>query len=287
MKGVPLYSSTSWKPTAILQDVRGPIGTSTLPIQVDTDAGRALLKYCGNRQSNHSLALEWVGRALASHLDLPTFDMAVLHLDDEMADRILQAGCTGATAGPALLVRWDVQGGPWSGIASDLGKLVNPDGPARTVVLDTLLRNADRCPPPDADDSELNYSNTWISLRGSRRVWTVFDHTHILCEGVLRAERLDRTAVEDASIYGLFPGLEMRIRKQANAIHQALVRCQSVGPVAASALASCPPEWDVSKSLAGSIVSFLERRAAFLLDFLPGALGLPGRLRLPEEDTSA
>ena len=68
-----------------------------------TDVGKAYCKALGNRQGPHALACEWVGSQLAKWLGLPTFDFAIMELDDQEEIPLPRGGP--APPGPAVTRR--------------------------------------------------------------------------------------------------------------------------------------------------------------------------------------
>src|SRR5687768_3138982 len=92
------------------------VGTSI----VVTDAGKAYLKAMGNRGGPHALASEWVGTRLADWFALPTFDYALLTLEED--DEIPLPRGHRATPGPAFVTRQH-SGNTWGGDSASLGTL--------------------------------------------------------------------------------------------------------------------------------------------------------------------
>ena len=71
----------TWLPQSVLFTLR-TYSTATETVFVQTDAGPGYLKALGNRGGPHLLAAEWVAVHLARWLGLPTFDFAILEVDE-------------------------------------------------------------------------------------------------------------------------------------------------------------------------------------------------------------
>ncbi len=78
-----LSATAPWPPTRIIRVIRG-LETSTGPLHVRTDAGRAYVKTLGNPEGPDALVSECLGTRLAQWLGLPTFDVAVVDYPDEL-----------------------------------------------------------------------------------------------------------------------------------------------------------------------------------------------------------
>lgn len=174
--------------------------------RIVTDAGSAHLKALNNPVGPGALLRDWVGTKLACWLGLPTFDIAVLELDE--LDEIPLANGTNACPGPALVSRTE-RGHSWGGTRKELDLLTNPEDVPTLVVFDTWTRNRDRF-PPSGMAWRAHCDNVFLSEevdeKGKFRL-TAMDHTECFV-GTARAinrsvDRIDR--VKDDRIYGLFP----------------------------------------------------------------------------------
>lgn len=253
----------SWTPNRFErfeQSFDTSLGTSI----VVTDAGKAYLKPLGNRQGPHVLACEWVATQLADWFGLTTFEYALLTITAD--DEIPLARGKLATAGPAFVSKAE-NGYTWGGDVESLTRLVNLADVSRLVVFDTWTRNCDRHPPTSA--RKMNLDNVFISMTGlpsGRSKLIAMDHTHCftcgrdLDEGIANIDN-----VQDSKIYGLFPAFKLVMDKAAVESACAQLRTLDHG-VAATIVASIPPEWEVAANARDSLVSFIVQRAPFVAD---------------------
>lgn len=145
--------------------------------RIVTDAGKAYCKAIGNPEGPHALACEWVGTHLARWLGLPTFDCALLTVDE--VDEIPLGDQTWAKPGPAFVSRAE-SGHAWGGSADELHLIENPEDIAKLVVFDTWTLNCDRHPPKGVVRKP-NKDNVFLSGEGARpgRFRLIaMDHTH-------------------------------------------------------------------------------------------------------------
>ena len=71
----------SWHPQSFRRFEQA-FASSTYPARIVTDAGPAFIKVINNPLGPHVLVREWVGTSLAHWFGLPTFDFAILELDE-------------------------------------------------------------------------------------------------------------------------------------------------------------------------------------------------------------
>ena len=199
-------AARSWQPTTFRRFERA-LASSTHPAQIVTDAGHAYIKVINNPIGPHALVREWVGTSLARWFGLPTFDFAILELDE--MDEIPLHDNRRAQPGPAFVTR-AVEGHPWGGRAEELKLLDNPDAISRLVVFDTWTQNPDRH-PPDLATRQPHRDNVFLSGEGAmpgRFRLIAMDHT----ECFFTPGRRDLTGhiatidqIRDERVYGLFP----------------------------------------------------------------------------------
>jgi hypothetical protein len=150
--------------------IRG-LDTSTGPLYVMTDAGRAYAKTLGNPEGPDALVSEWIGTGLARWLGLPTFDVAVVDYPDELSFK-LPKGCE-TQAGPAFIA-CEVRGRSWGGGEDDLTWVENPEDICGLVVFDTWTRNYDRY-AESSGPPRCNFRNVatafWPSITASAFAW--------------------------------------------------------------------------------------------------------------------
>jgi hypothetical protein len=238
---------------------------------IDTDAGRAYIKALGNRQGPHPLACEWVASLLADWFGLPTFDFAIMMLEDVDTFDLPRGART--RPGPAFVTR-AAAGRPWSGKAEDLGLLENTEHIARLVVFDTWTSNCDRH-PPDLAKRKPNRDNVFLCGDGAaagRYRLVAMDNTHCFtCGGDLseRVANIDR--VQDGRVYGLFPEFVPYITPERVAASTADLR-RIDAPTVDGFVGSIPREWEVSSAATGALREFILRRAAWVADTIPRLL---------------
>jgi hypothetical protein len=139
-----MSGSSKWRPTTFLRFEQG-LDTSMGTARIVTDQGRAYIKALGNRQGPHPLACELVATQLAEWFALPTFEYALIRIDDIVDEIPFNRGGK-AASGTAFVTR-ATEGHPWGGSPEELEALVNPEDISRLVVFDTWTRNCDRYPP--------------------------------------------------------------------------------------------------------------------------------------------
>lgn len=239
------------------------------PCVVTTDGGTAYVKCLGNPQGPHALACEWIATSIARVMGLPTFDFALLDLDEE--DVPFPDGRE--RPGPAFATR-EEEGATWSGDAETLALLSNPDDIAKLVVFDTLVCNWDRCPP---NGEKLNYGNLFLSTERvgpTRPTLLAMDHSHAISSVRrmdLYLEQEDRSA--DERIYGLFQAFAPYITE--GPVTRALRSLSEVTEERIDAiLAEIPPEWILDAQGKAAVRTFLLRRRAYLVETLYERLSL-------------
>jgi hypothetical protein len=260
----------AWHPTTFKrfeESFDTSIGTSLIV----RDAGRAYIKPLGNRQGPHVLACEWVGTQLADWFGLPTFDYALLHIDE--VDEIPLRGGYQAEPGKAFVTR-AVPGTVWGADQPTLKALVNPDDVSALVVFDTWTLNCDRHPPTGAERRP-NFDNVFLSTEGlvpGQLKLIAMDHTHCftcggdLDEGVARIE-----AVTDERCYGLFPNFAPFMSKDK--VVKAATRLRTLTrPLVMGMVASIPAEWQVAEGARTALLDLIVRRAEFVATRIEGWL---------------
>ena len=232
-----------------------------------TDAGRAYIKALGNRQGPHALACEWVGTQLARWFGLPTFDFAILTLDDTDEIPFHRGGV--AQPGPAFVSRAETGHG-WGGSPEELNLLDNPEDVARLVVFDTWTLNCDRH-PPDPATRKPNYDNVFLSegeADAGRFRLVAMDHTHCFTCGrdlTQPVATIDR--IKDERLYGLFPGFVPAVRERREVVAEAAERLRTFeAETCTSIVASIPAEWQVRSDARTGLCDLICQRAGFVAD---------------------
>lgn len=255
-----------WQPTAILQADRA-YQTATDTVRVTTDAGPGYLKALGNHGGPHLLAADWIGTKLAAWLGLPTFETAIIQVDE--LDEIGFTNNKQAEPGPAFIAK-EMSGETWGAVKGRLTVLVNPGDAGKLVLFDTWTRNADRY-PPDLATRKPNYNNLFFTNEGlPDNHWRLIamDHTHCFTSGRdLNARLGNIEIVKDERVYGLFPELKPFLTDPAaraeweaavdrlGTLDRAWVREQ---------IATLPAEWLVDVAGKTALEEFICQRANFL-----------------------
>lgn len=278
--------SKGWHPKTFVQFVRH-IATSTGPAEIETDAGRAMLKALGNKEGPHVLACEWVGTSLAAWFGLPTFDMVLLRIEPE--DEIPLGHGRSAQPGTAIAFRWE-RGHTWGAKPVSLQRIDNPADISRLVVFDTWVRNCDRH-PPNPETRRPNRDNVFFSEEGAapgRFILKAIDHTHCLTCGRPLDKRVARIHwVKDAGLYGLFPEFVPLLDRAR--VKSAAARLRELdGGWVRKLLASLPTDWEISKETREAVAELVCQRAVFVADTIVDKLAIRCNWGLdfpePEED---
>lgn len=276
-----MTATTPWAPTRI-RWVDRVLETSTGTARVETDSGPAYVKMVGNPEGSQALFCDWVGTRAAAWLELPTFDVAVVDVNE--AGFITYADGTTSRTGPAFAARAEA-GNPWGGTEDELEVVENPDTLSGLVVLDTWLLNCDRF-RPEAGRTRRNTRNVFLTARdaskGKLRV-IAMDHTHCFtCGSALTAAIRSIDRVQDARIYGHFPEFQPFLTHAA--VRQFCARLGTLTKAVAGAfMAGAPRAWDIRDDVRAALADFLADRAAFLAPRLRTMLVDEGALQ-PELD---
>ncbi len=232
-----------------------------------TDAGKAYCKAMGNPQGPHALACEWVGTQLARWLGLPTFDFAILRLEE--LDEIPLPGGGRIAPGPAFVTRAET-GHTWGGDPAELELLDNPDDVARLVVFDTWTLNCDRH-PPDLATRRPNRDNVFLSGENAapgRFRLVAMDHTHCFtCGRDLNAAVARIDCVREERLFGLFSGFVPLVKDRRSIVQDTAARLGSLDAETCRAMVdSIPPEWEVDRTARTALVRLVHDRAGFVAD---------------------
>ena len=253
-----------WQPKTFLRFERH-LTTSALTALIVTDAGRAYLKPMAPALSPHTLACEWVGSQLARWFGLPTFEFALMPIDE--IDEIPLADNSRATPGMAFASR-EMRGHPWSGAEKELEQLENPQDISRLVVFDTWTQNCDRFPPA-GENRGPHYDNVFLAHAGAaegKLRLIAMDHTHCFtCGADLTGRLANIHKAHDDGIYGLFPAFVPRMDKiEVRAAADTLRRATT--SVVEPMVQSIPAEWEVSQAIRIALVQLVCSRAAYVAD---------------------
>lgn len=277
----PFFSSSDFRPTCITRFIDNfDSGAGTL--FVDTDAGKAYVKALGNPGGPHVLACEWVGTRLASVIGLPTFDHALVQVD-EMDVLPFFGNKSAAEPGPAFATRAE-NGTTWGRDKRLLNRIENPTDISRMVVFDTWVLNYDRYGP---GGSRIKMDNVFFSTEaeGGMVELRVMDHTHCFTNGAELTRRVQQIGmIKDERIFGLFP--EFREMLDQDAVR---TMCQQMASlrhdVIEDIVQRIPNAWSVSAEAKEALIHFIVQRAAYLADTIEDRLFGGTQLELPNMDS--
>lgn len=265
---------TDWKKAEFYRFERS-IHSSTRLAEVMLRVGEenvsAYVKTMGNPAGPHVLACEWIGSRLAQYFGLSTLDFGIIRITKD--DEIPLFGAGYAEEGPAFASRKE-PGRPWSGKASTLDLIVNPEDIAKLVVFDTWILNPDRF-PPGGIDRKAKYDNVFLSKRDgipTKKRLLAMDHTHCFSNGREISARIANIGrIKDERIYGLFPAFRkfLTLRRVSNAVSKL---CEIRGILIDEMIDSIPVEWGVSKVGASALRVLIVDRARFLADHISDML---------------
>ncbi len=263
-------SGDKWQPIRVREVLR-VLSTSTEPVEVLTDLGRAYLKHPMNREGAHALACEWLGTLLAQRFGLRTFETTQIVYDG--AAKIELSNGT-ATPAECFITRYE-DGYPWDGSAAHLKCLDYLDGVTKLVVLDTWLRNTDRH-YIQGTQAHRNNSNVFFA-RLPRRKWCsliAMDFSQLLIPiwpsfDLGQTERL----AEDPKVYGLFPDFKPYLRRSP--LEEAVEIMSSVRQEEVlEILHQIPDEWGADDEIREVTASFLVKRASYVKDTIEASLSI-------------
>lgn len=267
-----LRCGQNWQPTAVDRVIE-IYPTSTRVAKVKTDAGTAFLKGMGNPAGNQSLAMELVGAELASCLGLFVPDFAILQLA-EIEVPMLGHGVM--SFGPAFASK-ECQCITSDGSPNLIARLSEPSDLAVLVVLDTWIRNLDRCPPPDYLDPEPRRDNLCFTPDGGKLKLMIIDHSHCFVEGAIEDEIGDPHFVDDPRLYGRFPEFEGYLKEAP--LRRAASRMAAIDEATiAQIVHSVPVAWGPSQVTRDLWIRQIVARQALVGAFVIDALVPQGQM---------
>jgi len=267
-----IYGQDYWQPTEIIKHIES-YETSTGPARIETNVGQAILKPLGNSLGPHVLARELIAIQLANWFKLPTFEYAVIDLQEE--DMIPLGKQKLAMPGPSFLTKYHI-GEKWDGTEKGLEAVENCEIITRLVAFDNWILNVDRH-PPDVGSRKANFGNVFLSQLGAaagKFRMIVMDHTH--CLRVRNTEDLSERIthidyVRDERAYGVFPAFVKYLKRSQ--LSSALSKLNEFSESdAEEILSKLPSQWQVSENVQLKIKEFLIQRADFLVQRLPNIL---------------
>jgi hypothetical protein len=254
-------SDGPWVPSEVTR-VIDKRDTSTSPLLVMTDVGKAFVKTLGNPEGPDALVSEWIGTKLAAWLGLPTFDVAIVDYPEKLAFDLTK-GCE-TVAGPAFAARF-VHGRAWDGTEDDLDCIANGEAISGLVVFDMWTRNYDRY----AEPNRCMLRNVFLSeedARKGRYRLLAMDHTECFRTGRPFSDRslFAIDAVRDLRTYGLFPAFRTRIaRKDVRRWIDRLARFNEQD--FDDAAKGIPSAWALRRETREALKTFCVDRAKFLV----------------------
>jgi hypothetical protein len=279
-----------WQPSTVRKFVKG-FPTSARTALVETDIGLGYLKGMGGPEGLHILAAEVIATQLADWLGLPTFDCAIITLDeiDEIPFFDKDRNQTGqALPGAAFIARHE-RGGTWSGGKRDLLKLINPEDISALVVFDTWVLNCDRYAPKPKGEfghPRVNRDNVFFSEDAPEGQFLLkaMDHTHCFSCGRSWTRRLSQIdKLKEERIFGLFP--EFRPFLKPEAVVRATDKMRSIDRATVAEMVELlPNDWDVSRGASDALIDLILGRAKFVADTIEKRIWPQGSLLAEEEE---
>lgn len=260
-----LHCGLNWQPTSVKRVVE-TFETSTRVAKVATDSGNGFLKGLGNPAGPMSLVSELVSGELATFLGLKIPDFAIVQL---AGIEVPMIGGGILQPGPAFISR-EIDGFGGNGGPEFANKIANPQDVAKLIVLDTWIRNADRC-HPDPDNYPPNYDNLFFTPHGQKYDLVALDHSQGFVESGLEAALSDPYVVEDDQVYGYFPEFAELI--DFYSVSAAIARLRQIDiTLAQKIVGSVPQQWAISTTAREALVNVICERAVRVASYLPKKL---------------
>jgi hypothetical protein len=233
--------------------------------------------------SRHALACDFLGTRLAAWLGLPTFDISIVRVHDQL----LRPDGKPCTGGLALAAR-KISGQPWGGDDEQLQEAENQDDVVGLVVLDTWTRNHDRY-WKRADGTIRNLENVFFGDGAAAGKLRLIAMDFTACVRREKGEltrsvgRVDNE--KDCELYGLFPEfIPFVTRERLRPFVSKLDAFRK--EVAASICADLPEEWQLSLEVRAAVADLLCARATFLAPRIEKMLeDACGWQQVPSSDT--
>ena len=261
---MPLHGN-NWNPNYVTRAV-SVYETATKTVRVDTDQGEGFLKALGNPEGPHSLACELVGSLAADWLGLKTLDFAIISIEDQQ--EVVISGRNYADVGPAFISRAEDTGFTWGGDPRAVAVISNLEHISSLVVLDTWIRNCDRCSP---DKTRRNLNNVFFIQRTepTRRLELIaMDFTHAFTCGQTIDRRLGNLdTIRDESVFGLFPEFRPHLSEAQVQIDTQRLSTFTLAD-AQGMIANVPVQWQVDGRAKGYWAKFLVDRAHFVSEHI-------------------
>ena len=231
---------------------------------VETDQGEYVVKVINNRDGPPVLIGEWVGTHAAQWLGIPVADCDIVELTglveiplDASGDKLAEPGlCFGSKF---------IRAFGWNRDRDALEALENTNAISGVVVVDTWLRNLDRyCRNADGTTRFDNPGNLLLSEGGTKGKFrlTAIDFGYAFGGPTWTGRKL-AASVQDNTIYGRFPAFRPYLeRALAKPFLDRLAELSASD--AESFVDGVPREWGVTQEKADQVVSFLQRRAAYV-----------------------
>ena len=248
-----------WQPTKIIEVLDHAVDTATHPVIVKTDQGHGYFKAIENPAGASALAREFIGTSLADWLDLPTFRYCLFDFDGKL-DIVLSDG-TRVNQGVGFMTK-EEPGDNWDKTTDMLDDLVNKDDITRLVILDTWLRNIDRCFQHNGK-FHTNSNNVFIAMTPKNEyILKAMDFTHAFLGNL--DQTMDKSSnINDEEIYGCYPAFSQFLNKEI-----AVKTCEKLKKIQDKDIrplfVAIPTIWNIDHGTKESWMRFILGRANFV-----------------------
>jgi len=234
---------------------------------VRTGFGRLYVKGPSGVNGDAMLLREWVGTRLAEFFGLPTFRYGLMSEPLGTSPDELVLSDESHLRHDVVFAAVEEPGVVWEGGREQLDLVGNRSAFSRLVVLDTWMRNLDRCVPLQDGRLHQNKSNVFISSnkdRGRKPQVLAIDHTHVLGDETPLEQGDASPHVEDTRIFGLFPEFVSFVSPKD--IASALAALSNVDFAGMQDIVgSVPPTWGMTADRTQRLAEFLVARARYVV----------------------
>ncbi|EHS52046.1 hypothetical protein PDO_4922 [Rhizobium sp. PDO1-076] len=211
------------------------------------------------------LLREWIGTGIAEKMGLPTLDYGYIRSPDIVAHHLARLSHLRTDV---IFASHEATGFAWDRSITQLSVVRNVEDFTTLVVLDTLLRNADRYFIRSNGVPHENSANVFIRLdQAGNGTLMAIDHTHVLGSDAVLQSGAASDKVSDPAVYGMFPEFRQHIDLDVLSTTLDQVNGWSRDDLVELAMTT-PPEWGMSAGRAELIGDFLEARVAYIVNNL-------------------
>ncbi len=264
----------NWTPQSIIEVVK-VFETGTFPILVETDAGMGVLKLPSRCIGGPvCLISEFVGSCLASLLEVPVPDFALIRADRDFVEmmRPFDESFDGEEVG--FISQFEAAAPFTPQLIQDVK---NRDCFTKIVFLDTWIRNEDRYFKKTGESSSRNTNNVLLVVNGqAKEPYTLkaIDHSEAFrsyLPSFKMEDHFGQQAIDDPKIYGQFPEFTPLLDKEvAGRVSE---RLASINKTEIQAIfGRIPKSWKLTASAKKAFITFVVKRAAFVAGTLVGKL---------------